>query len=119
MLGDLGQLVFCFLEKLSEMRKLTTFYLAKNDHRWVTIISLKTITDGSQEEGKLNGRTRMVHSRRASACRTSLATADDAPADEEQQNSGEAYAEKLIEPRGRRAFALVSCATKFIRNGQQ
>ena len=30
-------------EKLSGVRKLTTFYLAKNDHRWVTFISLKTI----------------------------------------------------------------------------
>ena len=34
---------FCFLKKLSGVRKLTTFYLAKNDHRWVTCISLKTI----------------------------------------------------------------------------
>ena len=34
-------------EHLSEVRKLTTFHLAKNDHRWVTFISLKTITDGS------------------------------------------------------------------------
>ena len=30
-------------EKLSGVRKLTAFYLAKNDHRWVTFISLKTI----------------------------------------------------------------------------
>ena len=34
---------FCFLKRFSEVRKLTTFYLAKNDHRWVTFISLKTI----------------------------------------------------------------------------
>ena len=34
---------FCFLKKLSGVRKLTTFYFAKNDHRWVTFISLKTI----------------------------------------------------------------------------
>ena len=27
----------------SGVRKLTTFYLTKNDHRWVTFISLKTI----------------------------------------------------------------------------
>ena len=32
-----------FLKKLSDVRKLTTFYLAENDHRWVTFISLKTI----------------------------------------------------------------------------
>ena len=32
---------FCFLKKMSEVRKLTTFYLTKNDHRWVTFISLK------------------------------------------------------------------------------
>ena len=31
------------LEKLSGVRKLTTFYFAKNDHRWVTFILLKTI----------------------------------------------------------------------------
>ena len=34
---------FLLFEKLSEVRKLTTFYLAKNDHQWVTFISLKTI----------------------------------------------------------------------------
>ena len=34
---------FCFLKNLSEVRMLTTFYLAKNDHRWVAFISLKTI----------------------------------------------------------------------------
>ena len=33
----------CFLKKLSGVRKLTTFYLTKNDHRWVTCVSLKTI----------------------------------------------------------------------------
>ena len=33
----------CFLKKLSGVRKLTTFYFAKNDHRWVTFIPLKTI----------------------------------------------------------------------------
>ena len=36
----------CFLKKLSGVRMLTTFYLAKNDHRWVTFISLKTIAPG-------------------------------------------------------------------------
>ena len=36
---------FLLFEKLSGVRTLTTFYLAKNDHRWgwVTFISLKTI----------------------------------------------------------------------------
>ena len=32
---------FCFLKNLSGVRMLTTFYLAKNDHRWVIFISLK------------------------------------------------------------------------------
>ena len=36
-------LFFCFLKKLSEVRMLTTFYFGKDDHRWVTFISLKTI----------------------------------------------------------------------------
>ena len=35
---------FCFLKNLSGERMLTTFYLAKNDHRWVIVISLKTAT---------------------------------------------------------------------------
>jgi len=34
---------FLLLRKLSGVRKLTTFYLTKNDHRWVTFISSKTI----------------------------------------------------------------------------
>ena len=29
----------CFLENLSGVRMLTTFYLAKNDHRWVIFTS--------------------------------------------------------------------------------
>ena len=35
---------------------LTTFYLARNDHRWVTLISLKTITYliGTAEKGPLD-----------------------------------------------------------------
>ena len=37
-------LLFCFLNNLSELRILITFHYAKNDHRWVTKISLKTIT---------------------------------------------------------------------------
>ena len=42
--GDLRQAgLFCFLKNLSEVRMLTTFYSAKNDHRWVTCIPLKTI----------------------------------------------------------------------------
>ena len=39
---------FWFLKKLSGVRKLTTFYLAKNDHRWVTFISLNTINSGEE-----------------------------------------------------------------------
>ena len=31
------------LKNLSEVRMLAPFYLAKNDHRWVSSISLKTI----------------------------------------------------------------------------
>ena len=34
---------FCFLKNLSELRILTTFYPAKNDHQWVNFISPKTI----------------------------------------------------------------------------
>ena len=34
----------CFLNNLSELRILTTFYFAKNDHQWVNFIFLKTIT---------------------------------------------------------------------------
>ena len=41
---------FCFLKKLSGVRKLTTFYLAKNDHRWVIFISLKTISSRPEVE---------------------------------------------------------------------
>ena len=37
---------FCFLKKMSGVRKLTTFYCAKNDHRWATFIPLKTINSG-------------------------------------------------------------------------
>ena len=33
--------LFCFLNNLSGVRMLTTFYLTKNDHRWVILISLK------------------------------------------------------------------------------
>ena len=36
------QYLFLLFEKLSEVRMLTTFYLAKNDHRWVTFLFLKT-----------------------------------------------------------------------------
>ena len=36
---------FCFLKKLSGARKLATFYLAKNDHRWVTSIPLKILSN--------------------------------------------------------------------------
>ena len=37
---DLEAVHVCFLKKLSGVRMLTTFYLAKNDHRRVTFISL-------------------------------------------------------------------------------
>ena len=42
---DLCIVDFCFLKKVSGVRKLTMFYLTKNDHRLVTFISSKTITD--------------------------------------------------------------------------
>ena len=44
---DAGTFVdfFCFLNNLSELRILTTFYFAKHDHRWVNFITLKTIAD--------------------------------------------------------------------------
>ena len=57
---------FCFLKNLSEVRKLTTFYLTKNDHRWVTFIPLKTITlasappPGAQAGGDLDAHP-LVH----------------------------------------------------------
>ena len=54
---DLCSVDFCFLKKLSGVRKLTTFYLAaKNDHRLVTFISLKTINSDLQQEGETGGR---------------------------------------------------------------
>ena len=34
--GDLLQRRLCFLSNLSEVRMLTTLYLTKNDHQWVT-----------------------------------------------------------------------------------
>ena len=34
---------FLLFENLSEVGMLTTFYLTKNDHRWVIFVSLKTI----------------------------------------------------------------------------
>ena len=34
---------FCFVNNLSELRILTTFYFAKNDHQWVIFIFQKTI----------------------------------------------------------------------------
>ena len=36
--------LFCFLNNLSELRILTTFYLAKNDHQWVNFISLEVVS---------------------------------------------------------------------------
>ena len=41
---------FCFLNNLSELRILTTFYLTKTDHRWVIFISLKTIKPAEPED---------------------------------------------------------------------
>ena len=32
----------CFLKNLSELRMLTTFYVAKNDHQWVDFVSKNT-----------------------------------------------------------------------------
>ena len=40
---------FLPFEKMSEVRKLTRFLLAKNDHRWVTSISLKTASRAANE----------------------------------------------------------------------
>ena len=39
--GLLEAAFFCFLNKLSELRVLTTFSLAKNDNQWVDFISLR------------------------------------------------------------------------------
>ena len=49
---------FYFLKKLSGVRKLTTFYPAKNDHGWVTFISLKTINSDLQARLVVAGKTR-------------------------------------------------------------
>ena len=43
----------CLLKKLSEVRKLTTFYPGKNGHRWVTFISLKTMEGGDGARSRL------------------------------------------------------------------
>jgi hypothetical protein len=40
---DRPPVLFLLFEKLSGVRTLATFYLAKNDHRWVTFVPLKTI----------------------------------------------------------------------------
>ena len=50
LLGDLMPAFFCFLKKLIGVRMLTTFYLAKNDRRLVTFITLKTITPWSNDQ---------------------------------------------------------------------
>ena len=39
--ADRAAALFCFLKTLSEVRMLTTFYIAKSDHRRVSSISLK------------------------------------------------------------------------------
>ena len=49
--SDRPRLENCFLKKLTGVRKLTTFYLAKSDHRWVKFISLKTINSDLQRHG--------------------------------------------------------------------
>ena len=63
-LGEFGLAAKVLFEKLSEARKLTTFYLAKNYHRWVTFISLKTIKSDLQQGPMLTLRQnpRRVHS---------------------------------------------------------
>ena len=63
----------CFLKKLSRVRKLTTFYFAKNDHRWVTFIPLKTINSDLQQ-ARVRCRPRLPRRRgqvQRFACRTS------------------------------------------------
>ena len=40
-LGAAGCFIFCFLNNLSGLRIVTTFYLAKNDHQWVSFIYLE------------------------------------------------------------------------------
>ena len=44
--------IFCFLKILSGVQMLTTFYLTKNDRRWVICISLKTITIASSAKAR-------------------------------------------------------------------
>ena len=53
------------LKKLSEVRKLTTFYLSKKDHRWVTFIFLKTINSDLQREVATDGVFRGAHGDRS------------------------------------------------------
>lgn len=48
------------LKILSGMWKLTTFYLTKNDHWWVTFISLKTINIRTHPTPKVLGPDRQV-----------------------------------------------------------
>ena len=50
----------CFLKKLIGVRKLTTFYVAKNDHRWVTFISLETITLASAPPSRLRAKFHQI-----------------------------------------------------------
>ena len=52
-LGEFGLAAKVLFEKLSEVRKLTTLYLAKIDHRWVTFISLKTINSEGSTTGAI------------------------------------------------------------------
>merc|ERR1719506_3453413 len=49
-----------FLKNVSGVRTLTTFYLAKNDHRWVTFISLKTIGVDAARELMSSRRTALM-----------------------------------------------------------
>ena len=69
---------FCFLKRFSEVRKLTTFSLAKNDHRWVTFIFRKTINasrerlevDLAGEMGKIQTVLRRSRGERPQAARS-------------------------------------------------
>ena len=53
---DREDALFLLFEKLSEVGMFKTFYLAKNDHRWVTFISLKTINSDLQVPAENSGR---------------------------------------------------------------
>jgi len=66
-----GRVLFCFLNNSDVLRILTTLYLAKNDHRWVTFIALKTITENAGNYHYCRARTSGPESepRRETTCR--------------------------------------------------